>query len=172
MTHPSEQDQIKKLLAEIADFNTVAHALSSAEENAASAITAVVVDDDAEAAAEMADCISSAGVRCLAATSACEASAIIDREENARILVTDLKMPGTNGLELVRALNERPDRDLHCIMVSGHSAIHDLQAAMHENVREFLTKPLDCESLVAGVTRLRDEILARRGQDTGLIYQE
>lgn len=66
---------------------------------------------------------------------------LLDREQSINIAVVDLKIPGMDGLKLVRRLRQDPARDIQCIMVSDHGTMGDIQQAMHEHVREFQTKP-------------------------------
>ena len=43
-------------------------------------------------------------------------------------------------------------------MVSGHGTMGGVQQAMHEHVREFLTKPINSEALIDGVKRHGDSV--------------
>ena len=160
------QIDIGGLLGGIADFSTVAKDIAEMAEKTADPVSVLVVDDDPEAVEEMTECLSTLGVRCFGATSGPDALNLVDREKGINIAVVDLKMPGMDGLELVRRLRQDPARDIECIMVSGHGTMGDVQQAMREQVREFLTKPIDSEALIDGVTRLGEEIAQRHG-DSG-----
>ena len=72
-------------------------------------------------------------------------------------------MPGMDGLEFIHRLRQDPARDIECIMVSGHGTMDVVQQAMREDVREFLTKPINSDELIDGVTRLGEEIAQRHG---------
>ncbi len=161
-TEGSAQTDIEGLLGGIADFSTAAREIAAMAEKSADPVSVLIVDDDPEAVEEMTECLSTLGVRCFGATSGPEALDLVDREKGINIAVVDLKMPGMNGLELVRRLRQDPARDIQCIMVSGHGTMDVVQRAMREDVREFLTKPINPDALADGVARLGEEIAQRR----------
>ena len=153
------QSDIEGLLGGIADFSTVVNEIAEMTEKTADPISVLVVDDEPEAVVEMTECLSMPGVRCFGATSGADALDLVDRERSINIAVIDLKMPGMDGLELVRRLRRDPARDIQCIMVTGHGTMGDVQRAMREDVREFLTKPINPEALIDGVKRLGEAII-------------
>ena len=162
-TEGSAQTDIEGLLGGIADFSTAAREIAMIAEKSTDLVTVLIVDDDPEAVEEMSECLSTLGVRCFGATSGPGALDLVDREKGINIAVVDLKMPGMDGLELVRRLRQDPARDIECIMVSGHGTMGDVQQAMREDVREFLTKPIDSDALIDGVARLGEGIAQRHG---------
>ena len=165
-TEGSAQTDIEGLLGGIADFSTVAKDIAEMAEKTADPVAVLIVDDDPEAVEEMTECLSTMGIRCFGATSAPEALDLVNREPDINIAVVDLKMPGMDGLEFIRRLRQDPARDIECIMVSGHGTMDVVQQAMREDVREFLTKPINSDELIDGVTRLGEEIAQRHG-DSG-----
>ena len=162
-TEGSAQTDIEGLLGGIADFSTAAREIAMIAEKSTDLVTVLIVDDDPEAVEEMSECLSTLGVRCFGATSGPDALDLVNREPDINIAVVDLKMPGMDGLELVRRLRQDPARDIECIMVSGHGTMGDVQQAMREDVREFLTKPIDSDALIDGVARLGEGIAQRHG---------
>lgn len=162
-TEGSAQTDIEGLLGGIADFSTVAKDIAEMAEKTTDPVAVLVVDDEPEAVEEMTECLSTLGVRCFGATSGQDALDLVDREPGINIAVVDLKMPGMNGLELIHRLHQDPAREIQCIMVSGHGTMNVVQRAMHENVREFLSKPLDSDALIDSVTRLGEEIAQHDG---------
>ena len=157
------QTDIEGLLEGIADFSTVAQNIATMGEKATDPVAVLIVDDEPEAVEEMTECLSTMGVRCFGATSALDALDLVNREPDINIAVVDLKMPGLNGLEFIRRLRQDPARDIECIMVSGHGTMGDVQQAMREDVREFLSKPINSDALIDGVARLGEEIAQRHG---------
>ena len=165
-TEGSSQTDIEGFLGGIADFSTVAKEIAEMAEKTADPISVLVVDDDAVAVEEMTECLSTLGVRCFGATSGPDALDLVYWEKGINIAVVDLKMPGMDGLEFIRRLRQNPARDIECIMVSGHGTMGDVQQAMREDVREFLSKPINSDALIDGVARLGEGI-AQRHRDTG-----
>lgn len=67
-------------------------------------------------------------------------------DEMPDILMTDIKMPGVDGLELVeRALTLHAG--LQCIILSGYDSFSFAQKAIHMGVRDYLLKPCSKEAM-------------------------
>ncbi len=63
------------------------------------------------------------------------------------ILVTDLEMPGTNGLSLLRCAKRR-NALIQVVFVTGHSSLDALSDALEMGATDYLLKPLDQAELV------------------------
>ncbi len=77
------------------------------------------------------------------------------------ILVTDIRMPEMDGLELIeyaRKLNSR----LQCVILSAYDDFSYAQRAVKMGVREYLLKPFTKEELVSCLDRLCAEIRTQR----------
>jgi len=78
-------------------------------------------------------------------------------------VVTDLNMPGMDGLELCRAI-AGADPDVPVIVVTAFGSIETAVAAIRGGAYDFVTKPLDVEALALALDRaiqhrtLRDEV--------------
>lgn len=103
----------------------------------------LVIDDDTEFLDELVVLIGDEGLRCYTAGSSAAALAMLRDHAAIRVLIVDLKMPGMDGLELIRAVKQEYGDRCSCMMVSAHGRMADVQEAMHEEVLEFVTKPLD-----------------------------
>jgi len=67
-------------------------------------------------------------------------------------LILDMKMPGSDGLEVVRQLEQR-GAAIPVIFISGYGTIPITVQAMRAGAHEFLTKPIHAETLLASVTQ-------------------
>ena len=76
-------------------------------------------------------------------------------DDFAGVVVTDLRMPGIDGLELLRRLSERDD-DLPVILISGHADVATAVAAVKRGAYDFLSKPYAPDQLVTCVKRALD----------------
>lgn len=77
------------------------------------------------------------------------------------ILITDVKMPRMDGLELIeRALMLNPS--LQCIVLSGYDEFTFAKRAMSLGVREYLLKPFYKDELVATLRRICEQIRDER----------
>jgi two-component system response regulator FixJ len=65
-------------------------------------------------------------------------------------IITDLKMPGLSGIELLRKLREL-DVELPVIMLTGHGDVPLAVEAMRSGAVDFLEKPYDDETLLYSV---------------------
>lgn len=83
-------------------------------------------------------------------------------------VVADVRMPGTDGIELVRELNNR-SISLPIILISGHADIPMAVTAIKAGAEEFIEKPVDDTQLVAainrGLARMHDTLSAARAHD-------
>ena len=71
-------------------------------------------------------------------------------ELGAGCVLTDVRMPGTDGIELLRRLNAAPGPDkLPVIVMTGHGDIPLAVEAMKLGALDFLEKPFEDERLVA-----------------------
>jgi two-component system, NtrC family, C4-dicarboxylate transport response regulator DctD len=72
--------------------------------------------------------------------------------EHPSAVVTDVRLPGQGGLQLLRALRSR-DRELPVILVTGHGDVAMAVEAMREGAFDFIEKPFSSERLVETVRR-------------------
>lgn len=81
-------------------------------------------------------------------------------------IVTDIQMPGIDGLELQRQLTARQVR-LPVIVMTGHGDVPLAVAAMKAGAADFIEKPFDDEALLSAVQLALDRQVrdARRGDD-------
>jgi CheY-like chemotaxis protein len=109
-------------------------------------IRILVVDDNPDMAETLADILELKGFTVHAAASGAEALEIL-QDQPVDILLTDVKMPGMNGLELYRETRKLYPR-LITIFMTAYSADELIQQGMAEGVKTILDKPLDMNFLV------------------------
>lgn len=85
-------------------------------------------------------------------------------EEKPDVLMTDIRMPGVDGMELIRRAKElRPD--LVFIVVSGYRQFEYAQTALKYGVTDYLLKPINAEELTQLLIRIREEEEKKRRLD-------
>lgn len=103
----------------------------------------LVVDDERAVARHLADGLRLLGHRTEVAHSAAEALALIDAAPKIGVVMTDVRMPGGDGLQLAQQLlrERRGLRAVEVILITGHAALDDAAAAARMGVSDLLRKP-------------------------------
>ncbi len=71
------------------------------------------------------------------------------------IVVTDLKMPNMDGIELLKQLRAQ-DRDIPVIVATAFGEVSSAVAAMRAGADDYLTKPLELDELILAIERAMD----------------
>jgi DNA-binding NtrC family response regulator len=92
-------------------------------------------------------------------------------EFEPEVILTDLKMPGMSGLDLMtrlRELGERggPAKDVCVIVITAFGAIESAVTAMKEGAADYLTKPLNLTELILVLEREFERLRLRRETGT------
>ena len=83
------------------------------------------------------------------------------QEFGPSLVITDLRMPGMDGLELLRRIREASEADV--VVITAHESMESAVAAMKAGAYDYLVKPLDLDSIDLLVGRcLRDRGLRRQ----------
>jgi DNA-binding NtrC family response regulator len=125
---------------------------------------ALIADDDALSREFLAECVSAAGF---------EVKPVVDgrgavealRADDFDLVITDLRMPGCDGIDVLRASRERnPERPV--VVLTAFGAVETAVQAMKEGAADFVLKPISPDALelvlkrVQGTARLKGEISA------------
>jgi DNA-binding NtrC family response regulator len=121
----------------------------SAREVAAGRI--LVVDDHPRARESIAAPLRHCGHEVEGRGSAIEALADLDQTA-PDLVVTDLQMPGMDGLEFIRRL-VRKRRDCRVVMITAHASVATAVEAMRCGAFDYIEKPFDPEALERAVAR-------------------
>lgn len=121
----------------------------------------LVVDDDASQRSLLTSFLSHCGVAVEAVSSGAEALVAIEKKRPA-MLVSDVRMPGMSGLELLSALRTY-DQRLPVLLVTAHADIRDAVGAMRQGAIDYLEKPIDLEELLAAVRVVMGSALPESG---------
>lgn len=106
-----------------------------------SADRVLVVDDHAAARESVADVLRHGGYEVVCAASAAEALGRVEGE-SFHLMITDLQMPGMDGLELIRQVHARRV-PIEIVMVTAHATIASAVEAMRFGAFDYLEKPFD-----------------------------
>ncbi|WP_168118813.1 response regulator [Paenibacillus sp. HB172176] len=90
------------------------------------------------------------------AASGLEAAELLEKTP-IDIVVTDIRMPGMNGLQLCKHIHEKYPRT-KCILLSGYGEFEYAQQAIKYGTVNYLLKPIKDEELMGEVSRVRSLI--------------
>ncbi len=118
--------------------------LESAPADAAAAVDRVLlVDDDADLRRATAQTLMLAGFTVDAVGSG-QAALVTVTPDYPGVVVSDIRMPGMDGLELFRRL-KAADADLPVVLITGHGDIPMAVQAIKDGVYDFIAKPFPAE---------------------------
>ncbi|GAB3260494.1 nitrogen regulation protein NR(I) [Chitinimonas naiadis] len=116
-----------------------------------------IIDDDRSIRWVFEKALGREGIGFHAFASAAEAVEALKRETPA-VVVSDIRMPGESGLDLLAQLKERFPR-LPVIIMTAHSDLESAVAAFQGGAFEYLPKPFDVDHAVELIRRAMDESL-------------
>jgi len=120
----------------------------------------LLVDDDRALLETLSDGLADAGYDPVMMVSSTEAAAVLHKPE-FDALVTDLRMPGKDGIGLL-ALSRRVAPERPVIVMTAHSALDSAIESIKKGAYHYLTKPFKVEELSLFLGRALDEAKLRR----------
>jgi two-component system response regulator PilR (NtrC family) len=132
----------------------------------ARSVRVLVVDDDRAVRAALKVNLSKAGIEVVMAESA-EAALELVEEHPVDLVLTDVRMPGLGGLELLAALRPRHP-EIEVVVMTGYGNVDDAVAAMKAGAADYIIKPVSKQELLVIIERaleardLRAEVVALR----------
>ena len=136
---------------------------------APAALTILVVDDDRVVGQLLADGLAVMGHAVAVTQSAKEAWQMLQDRHDIGVVVSDIRMPGGNGLELAIEVVARLEdaRAAAVVLITGHATIEDAAAAMRLGAVDLLSKPCRLGELVSAVDKALDKARERRSGAPG-----
>src|SRR5947207_14284802 len=128
--------------------------MKSAKQKSDGPFRVLVVDDHASAREAVAEVLRQAEYEVCACASAMEALGKLAGEK-IDVVVTDLQMPGMDGLEFIREI-ERRRLDVQVLMITAHGSVATAVEAMRLGAFDYIEKPFNAVSLEHSVARACD----------------
>jgi DNA-binding response OmpR family regulator len=97
--------------------------------------------------------------------------AVVDfiRSNSVELIVLDLRMPGMNGLEVIKVVNQI-DPDIEIILLTAHGSMESAIEALRSKIHDYLLKPASpvqiLDSVSRGLARRENRIKARESQQS------
>jgi signal transduction histidine kinase len=118
--------------------------------------TVLLVDDEEDIRDVIGISLSDLGYKVLIAENGQEALRIF-QNDFPPIVLTDIKMPGMDGVELLRKLKQL-NPDVEVIMITGHGAMDLAVMSLKYAATDFITKPINVEVLEVALKKVQDKI--------------
>jgi two-component system, NtrC family, response regulator HydG len=111
----------------------------------------LILDDEPDVAGSWVRILESAGYRCLATSQPEEALRLLE-SERADLLLTDLRMPGIDGMEMLRRAHQI-DPQMPVVMLTGYASLESAVAAVKAGAFDYLSKSFSNDQLRLTVER-------------------
>ena len=122
--------------------------------------TILLVDDEEGIRRVLGISLADTGYNVLTAANGLEALEIF-KKNLPPIILTDIKMPVMNGIELLKAV-KLIEPETEVIMITGHGDMDLAIESLKFEATDFITKPIDDEILEISLRRSREKIMMRR----------
>lgn len=123
----------------------------------------LLIDDEPEILSTVGTLLQRMGYEVQTASNGTEGLELFDRD-GADIIVSDVMMPGVDGLGVLRGLRER-GADVEVILITGVGTMDTAVEALRQGAFDFFTKPVRIAELTASVERTRRYQKIRRDRD-------
>ena len=120
----------------------------------------MIVDDALDTLEVLERNLSATGYRVFTASETAQAISILESEP-IDLVITDLKMPGASGLDLIGHIRESY-RDTEVMMITGYATVEGAVQAVKAGADEYLAKPFTDKELLSAVRRTLEKLRDRR----------
>ena len=114
----------------------------------------LIVDDEPGIRNSIHEFISMAGYKSFETSSAEEALKIL-KTNTIHVVITDIKLPGMNGLELTDLIKNSYDTDV--VVITGYVGDYSYEEAINKGASDFVSKPVRFEELLLRLKRVLRE---------------
>jgi PAS domain S-box-containing protein len=123
----------------------------------------LLIDDEQTSTSLLALSLKSDGYEVLTADNGRQGLEIFDRE-GPDIVITDIRMPGMDGIEVLQKIKERPHY-AEVIIVTGHGDIDNAIDSLKYGASDFINKPVRADTLSVALKRAQNKLDIQRKLD-------
>jgi len=131
-------------------------------ENLSYQSSVLIVDDDRELTQRLEKFLKKEGFEVFTAHDGEEGLETI-RSKKIDVILTDIKMPGISGIELLERA-KKLHRDTEVIIMTGHGDEEKAVLALRQGASNYLRKPIDLEELLIAIEKAIEKIMLYRNQ--------
>ena len=122
--------------------------------------TILLVDDEADLREVLDISLSDSGYNVLTAENSTQALNILN-DNDIPVVITDIKMPGIDGIELLRKIKSK-NPETEVIMLTGHGDLELAIKSLKHEATDFITKPINDDALEMALQRAFEKISMRQ----------
>jgi FixJ family two-component response regulator len=115
----------------------------------------LVIDDEAALRFQLQIVLQKSGYQVFSAGDADHGIAILDAQSSIEVVLTDLILPNTDGLDILRHVQKR-ELDISVIMMTAFGSMDAVTEALRLGAYDFLTKPFNLTTMLLAVSRAFD----------------
>lgn len=116
----------------------------------------LVVDDDPDVRELLVEHLRSQGFRVATAADGRAAISAVERSPgHIGLILTDLQLPGADGLAVLRAAKQL-NPGVHVVIITGYASLDSAIEAVRSGAYDYLTKPFSLGQLDVVLSRIRD----------------
>ncbi|MGD2036293.1 MAG: response regulator [Desulfobacterales bacterium] len=120
----------------------------------------LLIDDEPDILRVLSMSLKADGYKVVAAENGPEGLAAF-KKEKPHIVITDIKMPGMDGIEVLKKIKEL-NADTEVIIITGHGDIENAIEALKHGASDFINKPVRDEALSIALGRAREKFDIRQ----------
>ncbi len=113
----------------------------------------LVVEDDLAMRQSCVKLFRLKGYKVVEASSAADALDLIRQQSHIDIVLSDIKMPGMDGMALLREIKSL-DRGIEVVLMTGYGSINNAIEAMKHGAADYITKPFNANELLMTVSKV------------------
>ncbi len=102
----------------------------------------LIVDDEAPIRDSLGELLTACGFNVTTADCVDAAAAVLDKRHDIEAVLSDLKMPGKSGIELLRHINKKKLK-IPVTFLTGYGTLETCQEAVREGAFDYILKPID-----------------------------
>ncbi len=132
-------------------------------------IQILVLDDDKDTREIVQHLLSKNGYKVKTASDPEQGFALM-AQHAFHVLILDLRLPGSDGIEVLRQIRQR-DQDLAIIVLTGYPSVDSAVASLKGGVSDYVQKPLDSKKLLESIDSVIREKGLLRNPEAGLLQK-
>ncbi|MBF0477943.1 MAG: response regulator [Candidatus Omnitrophica bacterium] len=102
----------------------------------------LLVDDEDPIRESLEELLTACGFKVYNGNCVDNAIKVLEKQDDIEAIVSDLKMPGKTGIDLLHYLNEN-NRQIPVIFLTGYGTLETCQEAVREGAFDYILKPID-----------------------------